>query len=141
MGVNFKGEKVEYHGFQAKCVELLRAVVEGMKADQQTAYKASIEEEREKQMLLLQVDQMRDVVDAACAYESILGHDDLNSAYRNRREVTDAFVKAVGAYKTRLPGKRVSETERLIEIERALNAEIICDCGVPGCNKLYDHRK
>lgn len=54
----------------------------------------------------LQADQMRDVVDAACAYESILGFDDLNSAYQSRREVTDAFVKAVGAYKTRLPEKR-----------------------------------
>lgn len=27
MGVNFKGEKVQYHSFQAKCVELLRAQV------------------------------------------------------------------------------------------------------------------
>lgn len=34
-----------------------------------------------------------------------------------------------------------SKTERLIQIERRLGAEVRCDCGVPGCNKLYDHRK
>lgn len=37
--------------------------------------------------------------------------------------------------------KQVGETERLIEIERGLNAKVRCDCGVPGCNMLYDHRK
>jgi hypothetical protein len=33
------------------------------------------------------------------------------------------------------------ETDRLIAEERRLGAEVRCDCGVPGCNKLYDHRK
>jgi hypothetical protein len=34
-----------------------------------------------------------------------------------------------------------SEVERLAEAERRLGAEVRCDCGVPGCNKLFDHRK
>lgn len=37
--------------------------------------------------------------------------------------------------------RRGSETERLIELERRLNSEVRCDCGTPGCNKLYDHRR
>lgn len=35
MGVNFKGEKQEYHGFQAKCVDLLRDQVIILSADLQ----------------------------------------------------------------------------------------------------------
>lgn len=61
----------------------------------------------ERNALLLQVERMRNVVDAACALESFFGHDDLNSAYRNRREATDAFVKAVAVWKTWLPEKRI----------------------------------
>lgn len=34
-----------------------------------------------------------------------------------------------------------NDVERLIEAERELAREVRCDCGVPGCNKLYDHRK
>lgn len=56
-------------------------------------------------LLRLERERMRNVVDAACALESILGFDDLNSAYRNRRETMDAFVQAVGEWKAWLPGK------------------------------------
>lgn len=56
------------------------------------------------------VERMQNVVDAACALESFFGHDDLNSAYRNRREATDAFVKAVAAWKTWTPEKRKDES-------------------------------
>src|SRR6266404_1628374 len=72
-------------------------------AQKERDYSIGVEENRDN--IVLQIDQMRDVVDAACAYETFMGHDELNSAYRNKRETTDAFVKAVGAYKTRLPEK------------------------------------
>lgn len=45
MGVNFKGEKVEYHGFQAKCVELLRAEL-GKKDLQNDAMRKVVEAAR-----------------------------------------------------------------------------------------------
>jgi hypothetical protein len=80
----------------------------------------------------LQVDAMRDVVDAACAYESFMGFDDLNSAYRNRREATDAFVKAVAAYKTRLPEKRKDECAPVRhEMARALERNTCPVCKQP----------
>jgi|ERR1700687_1839049 len=81
----------------------------------------------EYDQLRLQLEEMREVVDAACAYESILGFDDLNSAYQNRREVTDAFVKAVGAYKTRLPQKPKDERPRVTTCEHKDSREVFVD--------------
>jgi len=37
--------------------------------------------------------------------------------------------------------RRQKTTEELAEIERAAAQKIICDCGTPGCNKVYDHRR
>lgn len=37
--------------------------------------------------------------------------------------------------------KQDGGVQKLIEAERALAREVRCECGVPGCNKLYDHRK
>jgi hypothetical protein len=37
-------------------------------------------------------------------------------------------------------GKR-NDVQQMIEAERAIASEVRCDCGIPGCNKLYDHRK
>lgn len=82
--------------------------------------------EAKLQAALLQISEMQDVVDAACAYESILGFDDLNSAYRNRREVTDAFVKAVGAFKTRLPQKPKCEHEWVDARNKVVTSGEVC---------------
>lgn len=69
MGVNFKGEKVEYHGFQAKCVELLREkfdckVLEVRllhtaidKSNEALEEAVKVKEERDR--LLLQIDELK----------------------------------------------------------------------------------
>src|SRR5688572_30396728 len=70
MGVNFKGEKVEYHGFQAKCVELLREKLYAVNL-QVEDLKATIQAEalRAKmlatvhQVALDQNDKLRDVLE------------------------------------------------------------------------------
>lgn len=72
--------------------------------------KAAVQIELKEQLRLNE--RMKNVVDAACAYETYLSFDDLNSAYRDRREATDAFAKAVGEWKTWLPEKRNNESSK-----------------------------
>ena len=57
-----------------------------------------------------------------------------------KKSVLMALVQK-GITERKDPLNQDHDIERLIETERALGREVRCDCGVPGCNKLYDHRK
>jgi hypothetical protein len=161
MGLNFKGEKVEYHGYQAKCVELLRdelarltayvdtliAQAKEMEAETakaraqvatlthvaktMTEEAAARREERDK--AFLQVDQMRGVVDSA---RELIGQ---NVTRPYVYEATDKGKYKLALALQAMTEKRIHATDEAIKNWNGHRGGCpSCGLGEPGKDALCD---